>query len=137
MNQCSNHGVPNLFGLADPVYPWTAQAGSPCIAPIAAVCARSAPATRVDKSGPDTVLCDQCLTNHEARGMKARFCRSRLPWLVPVSHVVLDITKWLNQGQRASVIHFQWENLSVPGNATKKSPTRSDVTVLFLFQAKC
>ncbi len=46
-----------------------------------------------------------------------------MPWLEPTSSVVLDMAEWLNQGQKASVIHCQWENLPVPGHATKNAPT--------------
>ncbi len=52
---------------------------------------------------------------------KARFHQVLLPWLVPTSCVVFVMAVWLNQGQKASVIHSQWENLPVdPGHTTKK-----------------
>ncbi len=56
----------NLFGLPAPVYAGTGPAGALNTALTAAVRARSAPAARVDKGGPDTALRDQCLANYEA-----------------------------------------------------------------------
>ncbi len=66
-NLGSQSGVPNLFGLPAPVYAGTVLAGAPNTAPTAAARARSAPAASVDKSGTQTALQDQRLTNYEAR----------------------------------------------------------------------
>ena len=66
-NLGSQSGVPNLFGLPAPVYAGTVLVGAPNTAPMAAACARSAPAARGDKSGTETTLRNQLLANYEAR----------------------------------------------------------------------
>ena len=63
-SQC---GVPNLFGLPAPVHTGTVPAGASNTILMAAACARSTPAARVDKSGTDTALRDRRLANYEAR----------------------------------------------------------------------
>ena len=56
MNFGSQGGVPNLFGLLAPVHAGTVPAGASNTTPMAAACARSAPAARVDNSGTETAL---------------------------------------------------------------------------------
>ncbi len=66
-NSGSQSGVPNLFGLPAPVYAGTVPAGALNTTPTAAACNRRAPVARVEKSGSETTLQDQCLANYEAR----------------------------------------------------------------------
>ncbi len=66
-NLGSHSGVTNLYGLPAPVYAGTVPVGVSSTVPTAAVCTRSALASRVDKSGSETALRDQRLANYEAR----------------------------------------------------------------------
>ncbi len=51
-----HQGVPNLFRLPAAIQAESVQAGTPFVAPVAAVWARSAPTTRVDIDSTGTVL---------------------------------------------------------------------------------
>ncbi len=67
VNLGSQSGLPNLFGLPAPVYAGTVPDVASNTAPTAAARTRSAPTARIDKSGTETALQDQCLANYEAK----------------------------------------------------------------------
>ncbi len=81
-------------------------AGATNTVPTAAVRARSAPAARVDKSGVDTALRDQCLTNYEAK-LKQEGVVS------PVPTAVVSVSA------PRSVEHYQ---MDYPGTGSASNP---------------
>ncbi len=125
VNPYLHQGTPNLFGLPASLHAGTVPTRAPYIAPTAAAHARSALTASVDKSGSDTVLQDQRLANYEPRlRQESLVSPTNNAMTGPTTCTALDMVGWLNQGQRASMIHSQWENLPVLGRAIRKCATQ-------------
>ncbi len=123
VNPSLHPGVPNLFGLPAPVQSKTAQARTNFVAPVATTHSRSAPIARVDRDSTDTAIeTSVWLITKLDLGRRSRLTRLRIQCPEPELHVAPAMAAWFNWEWIASMTPLLWENLPVPGCATRIAP---------------